>query len=260
MSKPAPAVAPEMDEGLTCPHCDYNLTGLAGERCPECGQPVDLAEVRAFHARESQRRGPAWERWPGYLKPLAFVVTTLQAALLPWRFARSVPARPRLGWALAFGGICFAGVPNPFFRGTADFEIFILVGGSMIVCLLVQSIVFARLAPPAGGGRPFRFWLAVGCYTSYPVLIEMNAGIPVFILFDESPIWPFSEWSHWVEFNWAATALFYLWWADLVVIMLLRCRQARWWRLLLAILLPLAFTITISHMAAEFMYVLERLV
>jgi len=29
--------------GLTCPTCDYSLTGLTEQRCPECGAPFDVA-------------------------------------------------------------------------------------------------------------------------------------------------------------------------------------------------------------------------
>lgn len=30
------------DVGLRCPTCDYNLTGLAQRRCPECGTDFDI--------------------------------------------------------------------------------------------------------------------------------------------------------------------------------------------------------------------------
>ncbi|MCB9838416.1 MAG: hypothetical protein H6813_03675 [Phycisphaeraceae bacterium] len=32
-----------------CPHCDYDLTGLASDRCPECGSPLEAA--RDLHQR-----------------------------------------------------------------------------------------------------------------------------------------------------------------------------------------------------------------
>lgn len=31
---------------LHCPACDYNLTGLRENRCPECGRPFDPAELQ----------------------------------------------------------------------------------------------------------------------------------------------------------------------------------------------------------------------
>ena len=31
---------------LICPVCEYNLTGLAENRCPECGQPFDPVKLR----------------------------------------------------------------------------------------------------------------------------------------------------------------------------------------------------------------------
>lgn len=37
--------APVADNGLTCPACAYNLTGLASDRCPECGRESAIADA-----------------------------------------------------------------------------------------------------------------------------------------------------------------------------------------------------------------------
>jgi hypothetical protein len=44
-------IPPSMD--LSCPQCGYNLTGLTGRRCPECGTKFDVATAQRAN-RESR--------------------------------------------------------------------------------------------------------------------------------------------------------------------------------------------------------------
>lgn len=47
-SDPVRSAALDSGHGITlfCPHCDYNLTGLPENRCPECGRVFDPEQLR----------------------------------------------------------------------------------------------------------------------------------------------------------------------------------------------------------------------
>ena len=47
-----------LDTELTCPECDYNLTGAPGDRCPWCGWRIDVDELVASVA--ARRSGLRW--------------------------------------------------------------------------------------------------------------------------------------------------------------------------------------------------------
>jgi hypothetical protein len=34
-------------DAVVCPNCGYNLTGLSGTRCPECGKQYTINELLA---------------------------------------------------------------------------------------------------------------------------------------------------------------------------------------------------------------------
>jgi len=44
-------------EPLHCPNCDYNLTGLTRNICPECGREFDPERIRNWQSREPKPIG-----------------------------------------------------------------------------------------------------------------------------------------------------------------------------------------------------------
>ena len=81
---------------LRCPHCDYSLTGLPGDRCPECGSTIDLQRLIRWHCEPGLpiEFGPSGDsKW----YPLAGAVVS------PARMARELPVYPASACGLARG-------------------------------------------------------------------------------------------------------------------------------------------------------------
>jgi hypothetical protein len=78
------------DRDVPCPGCGYNLRGLLGSRCPECGEAIEL-DVR----RESA--ATVWRRWavPGLAWPLVFALNQ-GAHLLAFTLGPRAPSFPGL--------------------------------------------------------------------------------------------------------------------------------------------------------------------
>jgi len=241
------------DSGLRCPQCDYNLTGLTEHRCPECGTPINWAAVRRAWDVEIQRPGTCWERWPWYLKPLAFLATTFQAALLPWVFAGQLPARPRRLPALTFLVLCvvIGSVAAKSFSGSDRHDICAWVVG-VVSHVLLQTLVFGLALPLPRVKRPFRFWLAVTCYTSYPLLLEGLDERPSHLLpfREQSNLWPFAN-SYHENVTLLTSILFYLWWIGLAVIALVRLHPRHRRRVVVLVVAVLAMTVVSSYSGCQ---------
>jgi hypothetical protein len=92
---------------VACPHCGYNLRGLADARCPECGITFDWRAILSTSAgRIPWLFEHAWAH-----QPARSFFRTLLHACVPWRFWRDLRAtddvrvRPLIGffllWTLA---------------------------------------------------------------------------------------------------------------------------------------------------------------
>ncbi|MGQ9651773.1 MAG: hypothetical protein ACUVXJ_16845 [Phycisphaerae bacterium] len=231
-------VPPVQDEGLRCLMCGDNLTGLSGSICPECGEIVVWEAVRRRRDEVRRRIGTPWERWRWRLKPVAFAVTCLQAAFLPWRFARQMRDRPSILSAAAFLLVCM-GVPVLWVgvrrTGSGDSDILAWWMCGVICQVVFQTVVFGLLLPVDGVRGSLRFWFAVTAYTSYPLLPEIWTA-PPYILAHESNLYPLDlllRDSRSADF-WASL-LFYVWWIGLVVVALIRLPRRRWWRIAIMI-------------------------
>jgi hypothetical protein len=81
---PDPDAPPPADSGLRCPKCDYNLTGVAENRCPECGEAFDPERLRAILAG-APAPIPIWDD-----KSIPVAVRFIRMCLLTWFAPRQV--------------------------------------------------------------------------------------------------------------------------------------------------------------------------
>ncbi len=81
------------DVGLRCPECEYNLTGLADDICPECGESFDREQLLAELAGAVMPI-PIWCRRKEVGSVQAFVSTAIEIWSHPIRFANRFPVNP----------------------------------------------------------------------------------------------------------------------------------------------------------------------
>lgn len=104
---------PDIDTGLSCPRCGYNMTGLTTSRCPECGCPFTLTDPALMGESPPVSMGGAFVRG-GLYGLIGFVVLGLACALVGGRFHIDL-----CGAAMLFviGGLIGLGIRAIYGRG-----------------------------------------------------------------------------------------------------------------------------------------------
>lgn len=238
------------DSALHCLNCGYNLTGLAGDVCPECGIAIDWDLLR--NDPELRRRGS-----PCYLaRGWAVVPRTLATLLLLLFRPRSFALRFRADEAIspAVLVLLLAMVPNgwvalgcPPFGPSWSYAIACTWEGVLIFLCGVGLLLILFAAVIAGlSGRGssqhwrfrhrFRFWCIIGMYSmafapAYAWMGSRTRGLadlyywhgwPAFII----GVYPLSKYGSALS----------LWWTTILCVVLWYRARPRW----LAIILMLA--------------------
>lgn len=259
------------DSRLRCPECNYNLTGLTQSRCPECGSTFDWDEVR-----QARDRAPriAFERARGWRKAGAFFATWATVLLTPWIFARQITVCFSVRNALFFGALCFLPVTARYVAdGSGDWETYFPWVLTAVFYVLIQAALMI-VVDPTGWREPratFKFWLAVGGYTTAIVATECWQAAPVLMLSDVFG-WvrrvavtgePFSELYNLMGFGytWVCWLQVGLWLAGIMFCYWRRLRRRHVSTLVLVVVTPfvtlallLLYAFCVEEVAANFLY------
>jgi hypothetical protein len=196
-----PAVTPA-DSGLRCPRCEYNLTGLTENRCPECGTAFDPEELRRILAGQWGPI-PGWDDRGGAHILVAFARVCWTIWFAPGAFARRFPLCHDRYSATAFRWLARAVAVGIFwitpvilyvamggFPGKARhlapailvFYLPIVLSGlfASAACEMVLSVLLdvavGRIMPPHP--RATRSWSGlVGFYSSFLIITAATAGV-----------------------------------------------------------------------------------
>lgn len=229
------------DTGLRCLECEYNLSGLLSERCPECGCLVDWELVRQRAEDALPLPASTFDRWPGLWKVPAFFITTAEVMFMPWRFASRLPPNPKLGAAYLYAFVCVAVGIGGYYATTGNVEIGLLVGWfvGVWVCVELEAVVLALFLPATGCRRRYRFWRVAAMYTTCFLAFQCLSGPPVFWgpdIFPGAFMNNLGHQGHPVPFGspfpsvfpWSGylvRLLFYWWWAVLWIMVLTRAKN-----------------------------------
>lgn len=151
------------DSGLRCLSCEYNLTGVESDRCPECGEAFDREYLLAVRAGKLEPLPvPIWDKRDkiGFVR--AYVQTALQIWFRPRRFVETFPLCPDLRSSSRFI--------------TANF--IVITGSSLFVALLWALPLGHRFLPEIViPGIPIAFgaWIFAELFAGHLGLVPDSA-------------------------------------------------------------------------------------
>ena len=235
-SSPAPGNTPPPAEtaGLYCFNCDYDLTGLIEDRCPECGQPFDRDLFRRIAAGEPIPAVP----WDTDRTFRGFFKTWWIALTQRGRLASHFPLMHDRTTARLYTIICYIvvwiglfGLAHLVFHvgvhcrlGEAIGIGVIIATCSVLACCVCEMLTAAGLSwlvPPSHGKSRYPYWRGLTHYTSgYTWLSLIWAWYATFV---------YNPLSENLLVILSATLLF-LWWASGFWIMIRR-RGSGWLRI-----------------------------
>ncbi len=222
-----------------CIQCEYNLTGLTGDICPECGWQIDWA--LAALDEEGRRPGTPAHRARGWRRIDATLVTVLLMLFAPWRFAKQLrhdeSLLPALWTALFSFAIYLAavGIPdsNDFEEFAEGFTGYAVTVSTVILCqsLFFSTLHYDRRHRRTRWGARFRMWLTVSLYSTCFVATWPIIGEPPYADFSSAnfcvPLLAGSSGIFAPTPEVGVTIITYWWWAILAVMLVVRNRP-RW--------------------------------
>jgi len=228
MAEPAPPTSAQetRDSGLVCPVCEYNLTGLPENRCPECGETFDPDELRRITADVPMPATP----WDRKRTLMGFFQTWWLSLTAPRRLAQRFPARHDASAAAGYSFGCYGLAALTFcvlssylpLVGHGDVEMLLVfpavalgAGFACWMCEAATSALLATVIRPTRARQRYHFWRGLTHYSSgFTVLTGLWGGAA----FAHGPRYDsFESWSL------AITAMaIFCWWALALCRMVIR--------------------------------------